>query len=387
MAALAKALTQSHFKTTREVRNLGNLTYTSATSRVLNLSQVYVFYADDPTYKEQPFFENSQLNRAIILKHSLRVNERGLYHNQRRQVTKVILPFDPHDLRLGGRSFFIDQIGFDQTLKTYLNMDDPAKSPDVRILKYLDQLPSLDPFLVRDTLARKGVKPALCYLRLSSADLTRMASFTSAEIERLVLEAIGVDAGKASLKLGNKILSDKLDLELRPLQKALGMSDEEFRDGIFSWRGFLYYKWRHVELQDELREVLTGLGSYQPSGSFDELTKEYLRKARPRIARGVVDTLTRAGRTLHSYDTAYNALVKSRDPAPFRRFLFNGLSLFAELGESIGTLNHVSSFWSFRMQKTQNGRKQLSSAEFADIMMDFEASLAHAIKNRHNQNN
>ena len=367
----------------RDVRNLANLGETASTSRVLNLSQIYLTSSKEKEYQVKPFFRDSQMNKCILVKHTLRANERDLFAHNRRTCTKIILPFDPLDLKLGGRSILVNQIGFDSFCRAYFHTDDITGNTDVQILRLLDTLPSLDPFLVREHLARNGYRPGACYLKISPFDVQRMIGFANEEIERLVSTAFGdAMSGGAAIKLAGKILANELDKELWPLKKTLRMSDEEFSDGIFSWRGFLYFKWRHLELQDEMRRVLEGLASYQPIGSSDEGLREYLKEVRPRLARKIVNAIANVGRTLNVYDQAYHALVEGENPGPFRRFLLDGPGLFFELGENIGILSHIGSFWSYRMGQ-QMMTQRLTPMEYGDILMDFEDSLS--VVSRYNE--
>ena len=108
---------ESQFTAAREIRNLAHLNRTASSARVLNLAKLYVHFREEEAYKEMPLFENSGLNRAIILKHTLRVDERHLFNDSRQTVTKIILPYDPYDLRLGGRSIFYRQVGFDALMR------------------------------------------------------------------------------------------------------------------------------------------------------------------------------------------------------------------------------------------------------------------------------
>lgn len=359
----------------RDVRSLANLGDTASTSRVLNLAQVHAASAREKDYQLKPFFRDSQLNKCILVKHTLRSNERELFTRIRRTATKIILPFDVSDLKLGGRSIMVNQIGFDHFCRNYLNSDEAAAHNDVQVLKLLDLLPSLDPFLVREHLSRNGYRPGACYLKISPYDIQRMIGFANEEIERLVRTAFSSSmSGGAAIKLAGKILANELDKELWPLKATLRMSDDEFSDGIFSWRGFLYFKWRHIELQEEMRKLLEGLATYQPIGACEDGMREYLKETRPRLARRIVNAIAAVGRTLTIYDTAYHALVDASNPGPFRRFLLDGPSLFFELGECIGILSHIGSFWSYRMGQ-QMMTQRLTPAEYGDILMDFEDSL------------
>ncbi|CAM3265049.1 hypothetical protein [Asticcacaulis taihuensis] len=358
----------------RDVRSLANLGETASTSRVLNLSAVHVNSAHEKDYQLRPFFRDSQMNKAILVKHTLRANERELFGRYRRTATKIILPFDATDLKLGGRSILVNQVGFDAFCRGYFG-DDINANTDVQTLRLLDQLPSVDPFLVREHLSRHGHKPGACYLKISPYDIQRMIGFANEEIERLVRTAFSGSIGGSAIKLAGKILANELDSELWPLKATLRMADDEFSDGIFSWRGFLYFKWRHIELQDEMRKVLEGLSTYQPIGACDDGTRDYLKEVRPRLASRIVNAVASVGRTLNVYDRAYHALVHGENPGPFRRFLLDGPSLFFELGESIGILSHIASFWSYRMGQSMMTQR-LTPFEYGDILMDFEESLS-----------
>ena len=74
------------------------------------------------------------------------------------------------------------------------------------------------------------------------------------------------------------------------------------------------------------------------------------------------------------YDEAYEAMTKQGDPIRFRDFLLQAPRLFNELGDRLGAIDHVISFWRFRFPQ---GKKVLiTPEELADIFADFEQSLA-----------
>lgn len=361
----------------RDFRNLANITETASTSRILNLTLVHAHSAKDPDYAAHPFFHNPKLNKAILIKHTLRPHELELFARPRRTATKVILPFDALDLRLGGESLFINQVGFEQFARNFLNLDNAKDQRDLETLRMLDTLPSLDPFILRESMARKGMAPAACYLKISANDIASMTAFANAEIERLTNIAFADGQSVAAMRFTGKILSHDLDAELDPLKKTLKLSHDQFAEGIFSWRGFLYFKWRYLELQDELRRVIEGLGKYQPIGFIDAGLKACFSTVRPRLAQRILTALSNVGGRLAFYDQAYSALIERHDPAPFRRFLIEGPKMFYELGDHVGILTHIASFWAYRMASTPGGR--LSPVEYADTLLDFDESLAGVI--------
>ena len=358
----------------RELRSLANLGATASSCRVLNLAHVSLVNRLHDEYHSRPLFKHTRLNRAIFVKHTLRANERDVFAQRKRTATKIILPFDWRDLKLGGQYIFVNQIGFKNFVSEFFNTDDSEAKRDLTVLELMDGMPSLDPFLLREQLSRHGMSAAPCYLKISPNDIMRMTGFANAEVERLVKMASDDDVTQGMDKLTTKILSDQIDRELAPLKACLRMNDEEFSEGIFSWRGFLYFKWSHAELQYELQKVLNGLHLYQPVGRSTAEERDKLNSLRPRLARTIIKSIEKAGHTLRVYDKAYNALIYGQDPLPFRQFLRDGPALFFELGERIGILNHISSFWAYRMQ-SESGPKALNYVDYADLLSDFAESL------------
>jgi len=360
-------------RNTREFRCLANLTETASTSRILNLAQVAAVSAGDPDYARRPFFHNTKLNKAILIKHTVRPHEQELFGKPRRSATKIIMPFESQDLKLGGETLFVNQTGFDRQIRAFIDVLEPSGQRDLERLRLIDNLPSLDPFLLRETLKRQGLSPAACYLRISAGDIEAMIGFANAEIERLIAITFGGGSGVAAMRFTDKILADQLDNELEPLKATLRLSDAQFHDGIFSWRGFLYFKWRHLELRDQLRTVAESLMKYRPIGVMDAPLRDIVNAVRPRLVNRILTAMDMVGKSLLHYDTAYSALIDGRDPAPFRNFLLEGPRLFYELGEHVGVLTHITSFWDYRMGAAG---ARLMPVEYADTLLDFDDSLA-----------
>ncbi len=358
----------------RDFRNLANITESASTSRILNLALVHNLNAGDDDYAAKPFFRHPKLNKAIVIKHTLRPNELELFRQVRRTATKIILPFDTGELRLGGESLFVGQNGFEKFLLSLYGGDAVAMQRDLEVFRLLDVLPSLDPFIVREAMARRGFATAACYLKISASDIAAMIAFANEEIARLISIAFADTQSVAALRFTGKILSDELDNELDPLKATLRLNRHQFAEGIFSWRGFLYFKWRYLDLQAELRKVIEALAKYQPAGFIDGDLRDLIHQIRPRLAKRILGALGNVGRIIAFYDNAYSSLTEGHSPVPFREFLLEGPKMFYELGEHVGILTHISSFWAYRVGNLRGGR--LAPVEYADTLIDFEESLA-----------
>ena len=175
--------------TDRSVRNLVHLRSSASTARVLNLLNVYKEHGDTEEWAEKPMFRTPALNRSMIIKHRLRRDELDAFPIKRQVATKIVIPIDTNDLRTGGRFLFVGQRHFERLLKEAFGME--HDHPDIAVLRLLDRLPSLDPFLLREQLKRNGVEPAPCYLAISESDMARMIHFVEEEIRPLVTLSLG----------------------------------------------------------------------------------------------------------------------------------------------------------------------------------------------------
>jgi len=362
----------------RAIRKLSNINHSASTSRVLNLNKIYNMHGQDPEYSEKPLFNNRILNQSIILKHRLRQNELELFEDHRSVVTKIILPIDRFDLRSGGQYMFLGQRGEDTIMSQFLSDSTSMGASDRKVLDVLDSLPSFDPFLVREHLRRKGVEPAACYFNISPADQRRMLGFVELEISELAGLSVGGSPKlhESVAALAVKLMSNETAEEMEPLRTAMRMDRISFVDGLFAWKGLLYYKWVLRELHQQLPQVMTELRQIKASGPIAVDMQHYLGVARRRITTAVARNILVTRRLLDVYDTAYRGLTRGNEPLAFREFLINAPHFFLELGETLGVLSHVVSYWRFRFKK--GAPAQISAAELNDILMDFDLGLAGA---------
>jgi hypothetical protein len=358
-------------------RDLSLIRASGSTARVLNLALAYERFGETEDYKTKPLFRNPRLNRALILKHVLRPHERELFTRPATTATKVILPYAAQQLELGGTSFMVGEIRFERLLRdavgSYAN--DADLLADAELLRVMAALPSFDPFLLRERLRHMGVDPARAYFDIAEADITRMRAFVSREIAQLVKLAFatgGSDGGGLSQRLADKLMTDETAKTLDPLRETLKLSGEEYIEGVFAWKGFLYYKW----LMDEIRP---GLAEFKPRfaglrvvrSSAEE--RQQLAESRRDILNKMTLALERVDETLLEYGAAFASLADGQ-PSAFRNFLLKAPSLFIPIGEAVGVIRHIDSFWRFRFPEAT--MPMMEADEAIEVLHDFEATIA-----------
>lgn len=358
----------------RSVRLLTALEGSASTARVLNLAATHRKYPDDPHMAQAPFFRNRLLNNSIILKHRVRPNEYNLFSSPRPIATKIMLPIDATDLRAGAQTLFLGQKNFNRIAESVFAADVKPGTRDRIVLDLIDDLPSLDPFLLREVLRANNHEPAQAYFGISDADVQRMFDFVQHEIIALVTLSSGEGALAHSARLVEKLLSNSPDSGFEPLKATLKLNDQEYQDGIFSWRGFLYYKWVLNDLNAPMVKVLKEISTIMPRGPASAEASRYVPEAKCRLQMNASRVVSAAQTMLDVYNTSYTALTQESKPTAFRDFLLSAPSMFAELGEYLGGIQHIVSFWGYRFPK---GRPRLISPdELMDLLLDFEDSLA-----------
>jgi hypothetical protein len=358
----------------RTIRRLTALEKSASTSRVLNLVAVQRNAATDPAIAQAPFFKNRFLNNSILLKHRVRPHEVALLERPRGTATKILSPIEGADLKLGARVLMVGERGFDESAQELFGDALKPGQHDRQVLDLLDELPSLDPFLLREHLKRFGFQPARAYFAISDADMARMFEFVRREINDLVSLSQGGAGAMQTQRLVEKLLSSSPEAGFEPLKETLKLSDREYLDGIFSWRGFLYYKWLLNDQNNQVKAVMKEIMAVRARGPAEPDTTAYLSEVRGRIVANIVEAGAQVSAMLATYDKAYVALTQEGKPLSFREFLLEAPSMFMGLGERLGALQHVASFWRYRFPA---GRRTLISPdELMDVFLDFEDSLA-----------
>ncbi len=357
-------------------RNLNNLRPTASTTRVMDLALVAEKFGETEDFQKRPFFDNARLNRSIILKHALRRNERDIFNGQRLSATKVLFPFAATDLSMGGEYLFVGEQDFAKKLATKIGVTEVSQiESDLSVLSIVDALPSFDPFLMRERLRQVGREPARCYFDVSVADTDRMQAFVTKQIAQLVELAFkneGNAASSLAARMANKLMTDETAASLEPLRATLRLTGEEYREGIFAWKGFLYYKWSIQEWGTRLPELSRSILSARILGAQRE-DMQTIDKSRQLIVKLMGSTMGQVKAALARYDEAFKALQEGR-PTAFRDFLLQAPSMFFSLGESVGVIKHLDSFWRFRFPAGRT--PTMETPEALEIFQDFEVTVS-----------
>jgi hypothetical protein len=343
---------------------------------VLNLIAIAEANLDNEKHRTAPLFASPILNRSLVLKHRLRADENDFFTTRRALVTKIIIPFERSDLRCGGRSLFVGQRGFEELLMDVGNYREKADlKRDLDVLKLIDSIPSLDPFLLREHLRCNDILPDSSYFAISPSDQQRMHDYASQEVSRLTAMANGSGRQNAATsRMVAALLSSEVNEKLEPLRATLCLKPAEFSEGVFSWRGFIYYKWCLDEYWPNLIRALRGIKAILPIGKVTSEERAILEACKNVILQGARANSMEIRRIIGIYDNAYAGMIDRQDPKLFREFLLSAPKLFLDIGDKMGAISHITSFWNYRFP--QGAPRAAHADELVAIFQDFTKGLA-----------
>ena len=323
--------------------------------RVLNLNGIASGAPEDEEYSDRPMFIHPVLNRCIIIKHNIPAGGEDKLAPRRFNATKIIFPFDQNDLNIGGQSLFVGQPNFSAALAALLDYTDLPLDRDMDVLLAMDQLPTLDPFLLREVLIKQQVEVGRCYCVLSEADKADMLAFVAGEIEALVRLCFRDEDenGERSQHLAQLLLAEQNSVGLEPLRQIFRMTEKEFSDAMFCWKAFLYYRWRSRAAGEALRSTLRSMLALS-TGRYDRHEAEMIADTKEQVKQAVGAAWRQVGLRIKLYDEAFAALTDQEKPDAFRAFLIRGTSLFTELGTQIGQMEQVVSLWNYRFSAVRS---------------------------------
>jgi hypothetical protein len=362
------------------LRSLANIKDRPSSARILNLLERTDYITRNTEGAFEPFFRNRSLNSAIFLKHRFRPNEIEIFHDTRTVGTKIFDVFNTKRLEEGGKYVFVDEQGVEDIYHENFGMGpqaDPEEvASDIKLLRILDRLPSLDPFLLRERLRLDGYHPHEAYFDLNPAEYKQIRNFVEHEFTPLAEMAYAQESRVSGQieKLVDKMWDSRDIKAIRPLINSLQINPDEAPEVLFAWKGFIYYK-SHLGI---VKQAFEGFQNrvrhlnivHFPSKSI-ELQIEDMRET---TLTGLKRELVDIQKKIAGYDQAYKtSLLRRRDPKGFRVFLDEAPSMFYDLGASIAGIKHAMSFWEYRFSGKLS--KICDAEEFLDIMRDFRQGV------------
>jgi len=302
--------------------------------------------AKDPA--AQTFFRCKPLNNMVLIKDT-DPNDR----NQSSSIgTKIYLPFNENDIYEGGRTIFLHEKNVEAALIDSFGrgaLPERAMADDMKILRILDQLPSLDPFLLKDVFINEKIEMNPAYFEVGKEIWDRIELYILQGFEPLAKAAFpdALSSDEVARKLIEKIWEGR-DLEaLKPLIAAFRLPAGQESQIFAAWKGIMFYGYQHQSasaLMEEMTAWLQGIKIPIAAVSGEE-RKEYLALLEADKSQ-IQGEWKAAERVLEEYQTSYDKMFKLKQGSnDFVQFLRNSKQAYFTLGNSLGKTGHAVYCW------------------------------------------
>ena len=358
------------------VRSLVQARLFASTSRLIDVpTLVKRFNRDRGADQSARVFRHAALNDAMIIKHVLRPHETSAFDKPRHVATKTVFPFIGEDLAQGGRYLFVGERGCMTTLLETLGLraPDEAFHQDERLLQIFDAVPSFDPYLIAERAALDELELPHGLIDLSDGDLLLLRRSVAASLSQIAALALpdGMRAA-ASERLASAFLNRSDEKQLEPLRTALRMSEGDFREAIFSWKGVLFYQWKLEAINALFSPMVQALSELKPRDGDAETTRVLREKSRAVVSALNVSMVTIA-EELMAYNEAVRKLTEDEDARALSDFLKDAGTVFRRVGESASIVNHCIDYWNYGFRGVDPAT--LKAEQAVDLLTGIAAPL------------
>ena len=323
----------------------------AGSSRVYNVNRLHQAAVDRGATADQHLFRYPELHRVIFIKQALSQND-YLPNRQSRIGTKLYFSFNETNAYEGGKSIVVGDPSFDEALAFqagFERSDNPeAYIRDRDIIQIIDQLPSLDPFLLKDRLVAEALEPHPEYFEISHNEWTAIREHVMKRFRPIVEFAFGgLDAAQAQSRLRSLVqkLWEAKDMEtLGPVIDAMDLDRSEAPAALHAWKGVIYYDHRMTLIEARVKDLAAWLGNKaEPVDLIPPSHRRIIQEVRDGVRSALRDRWRRINARLDEYNDAYRSLfVDKHSPAPFIAFLGNASDVFIELGDGLSRLDHAA---------------------------------------------
>jgi len=338
---------------------------------------------------ETRLFSSHALNGAMLFKYPNfpdRMPTGGLFDGGEAEdfrpiETGIYIPYDVRRPREGGSAIYLRQRHCEVLLQDYLGIRVESGNErlrrDLDLLLMLDDVPSLDPFLVKDYLDSREVAYDPAYLQLNEKEVALIRQMISAKIGEIIDKAFSAgkrpaaDRDRVVAALWNPALP-----EARDFIAAFGIGEADAPVVFAAWKGITFYQVQLRGMAPKVAEMLRWFSSKDAvpfDASMNRTYMDQLVMFRDRIVVRLKAQVDETRAIMHEYDGAHAAFLGGK-PKRLIHFLKGARRTYWLLASCLSALNSSASIF-FTDVKPSRGNR-LSFEESTQMFQKLDIVLA-----------
>lgn len=306
------------------------------------------------------FFHVPRFNKAIIFKYPRFDVDIGDYvasgsgggAQERPVETCLYFPYDSARAQDGGQGIYLREFDFEEKIRYFVGSDVNENSQemmrDMVVLQIIDDIPSLDPFLMKVKFDDEQVEIDQHFLALDPNEELAIRSIITRDIYPIIAKAFPTSITGGS----SKSISDLIDNLWKPQSPEASMFIEAFQIDrslagrvLMAWKGIAYYEYKFAENTRKSVDIIRWLQS-RDSDPYDLASigqlKEMFMMRRQAVVKQLRDVTTNTVSIFNNYRKAHTAFLTNNDPTGFRDFLLHANQRFWALGFCVNALDHCN---------------------------------------------
>ena len=356
-----------------------------------DIASIAATIADDDPFG--PMFRNRYLNDSIIFKVVDSVLIRG--KRQYGVETLVYFPYNHDNIYEGGDSILISDPRRAEKLLHKCGLDllreERAEDGrwDVQIMEMIDELPTLDPFLLKCKAQQQGIEEHLnpAYFNISLEEWTRIQKPIRAKIDALVRKALGMDSGARAqdpdlrLKIEENIseflkkIWEARDIDgIEDFVYGMEMPPERAPELFFAWKAICYYQVQFSEVEPALRRLFAWIGDPKTAlpvdfGGLRTETQNQIKRDLKQLRARLRENYLGIVETLKTYEESYRQFIEESNPGPFKLFLSEADTHYVDLAACLSSNSHAINLLQDQIGRTGARIPSTEHREFMDCML------------------
>jgi hypothetical protein len=330
----------------------------SGASRVFNCLQITRRLLERQAEAGGPssplFFTSRHLNNIVLIKepNTTGVSARDTLDPPLPVRTKLFIPYNAENPYEGGESVVTDDPRFKDALRHLVGDGADAAERferDFEKIRVLEQLPSLDPFLMKDKFALAGVQTSEDYFRLSEEEWRNIRAHICERFALMCRFAMNShdDVNVQVVdRLVDRIWEAKKLEPLHPLLAAFGLPTDRAGEFFYCWKGVSYFDYEFTRNTTTLRSFSAWIQSVQPRGPAHRDDSASIERDRAHIRTRMRLMVSETLGVLKEFNDSFDMLFRKRQTAKnFSAFMLNSKKHFWTLGNNLNGVYHVLSLW------------------------------------------
>ncbi len=330
----------------------------SGASRVFNCLQITRGLLERQVEAGGPssplFFTSRHLNNIVLIKEPNTTGEsaRDTLDPPLPVRTKLFIPYNAENPYEGGESVVTDDPRFKDALRHLVGDGADAAERferDFEKIRILEQLPSLDPFLLKDKFALAGLQTNEDYFRLSEEEWRNIRAHIRERFALMCRFAMN-SQGDVNVQIVDKLVDriwEAKNLEpLHPLLAAFGLPTDRAGEFFYCWKGVSYFDYEFTRNTTQLRNFSAWIQSVQPRGPAHRDDSAAIERDRAHIRTRMRLMVSETLGILKEFNDSFDMLFRKRETAKnFSAFMLNSKKHFWTLGNNLNGVYHVLSLW------------------------------------------